>query len=69
MKQKLRRKIKRLRNKLQKSDNEKQDLLNKHEPEIVELVAVAPAGSDQMLRAGYTADGRWVSRIEIGFSK
>ena len=50
MEQELRREIKRLQ--------------DEHEPKIVELVGVAPAGPDQMLRAGYTADGRWVSRIE-----
>ena len=57
MEQELRKEIKRLQ-------DENQRLLDEHEPEIVKLVGVAPAGPDQMLRAGYTADGRWVSRVE-----
>ena len=57
MEQELRREIKHLQ-------DENQRLRDEHEPKIVELVGVAPAGPDQMLRAGNTADGRWISRIE-----
>ena len=56
MEQELRREIKRLQ-------DESQRLRDKYEPEF-ELVAVAPAGPIQMLRAGDTADGRWVSCVE-----
>ena len=62
---KLRGEIKRRQDKLQKSSDVIQRLRDKHEPKIVELVGVAPAGPDEMLRVGYTADGRWVSRIEV----
>lgn len=55
-KRKRRRKIKHLQDEIQR-------LRDKYEPEIVELVGVAPAGLDQMLEAGDTADGRWVSRV------
>lgn len=56
-KRKCRKKIKRLRSKLE-------ELRDRYEPEICELVAVAPAGPDQMQKWGFTADGRWVSRAE-----
>ena len=52
------------RNELRREIKRLEDRLEELEPEIVELVAVAPAGPDQMLIAGYTADGRWVSRME-----
>ena len=42
---------------------ELQELKDKHEPEIVRLVAVAIAGPNGMLEVGYTADGRRVERI------
>ena len=35
----------------------------KYEPEIVRLIGVAPLGADRVQEWGYTADGRWVSRI------
>ena len=52
----LRREIKRLEGKLK-------ELSDKYEPEICELVAVAPAGPNQIQKWGHTADGRWVSRV------
>lgn len=62
MEQELRREIKRLQ-------DENQRLRDKYEPEIVELVGVAPAGLHQMLRAGDTADGRWVARVESNYGE
>ena len=40
-----------------------QELRDRYEPEIVKLRAVAIAGPNRVLEAGYTADGRWVERI------